>query len=119
MKVLLVEDNEALRHLFARALRRCGCDVCEAEDGHVALRVVRDFEPHLVITDIMMPELDGIQLITLLKHSPSTAAIPVVVITADMTPEARRRAQAAGAADFIEKPLDIKTLLKRVSAFQE
>jgi len=117
MKVLLVEDNDDLRHLFARVLRKRSCTVCEAENGCVALRLVREFEPQLIITDLMMPELDGIQLITLLKHSPATADIPVVAITADMTPEMEQRARMAGAADFIEKPLDIPTLLERISLY--
>jgi len=117
MKVLLVEDNDDLRHLFARVLRKRDCTVCEAENGYVALSLVREFVPQLVITDLMMPEIDGIQLITLLKKSPATAAIPVVAITADMSPEMERRARMAGAVDFIEKPLDIPTLLERVALY--
>ena len=119
MKVLLVEDFADLRDLYARTLRRQGCTVCEAENGYAALQVVRQFEPQLVITDLMMPEIDGVQLITLLKCSPATAAIPVVAITAADSPDTERRARAAGAIDFIMKPVDIPMLLKRLSSIPQ
>ena len=114
MKVLLVEDNEVLRHLFSRVLKAQGIEVVEAGDGQNALDRLSDFQPDLIITDVMMPVMDGVELIRRLGQMPSMVAVPVVAITADGTAETERRVREAGAVDFIVKPVDIPTLLERL-----
>lgn len=116
MNVLVVEDSDDLRQLFARMLRRRGHVVREAADGQAALESLADFLPDLVLTDLMMPILDGFELIRRLRASPATASIPVVAITADATIDADRRARAAGAADVLIKPVEFNTLMGRLSA---
>jgi CheY-like chemotaxis protein len=109
--VLLVEDSADLRHLYARSLRQHGCIVLDVADGSAALEVVVEFSPDLVLTDVMMPVIDGIELIGLLRARPELEAIPIVVMTASPTAEHERRARGAGAVDFIVKPADVGKIL--------
>src|SRR4051794_38572004 len=118
LRVLLVEDAPFLRYAFGRLLRMHGFDVCEATDGREALDRVADFRPDLVLTDLMMPIMDGVELIRRLHDDPETAHLPVVAITADATDHAERQARQAGAIDVITKPIDIPGLLERLQALQ-
>jgi CheY-like chemotaxis protein len=115
MRVLIVEDSSDLRYLFARVLQRQGFRVYEASNGQEALECVREIQPDVIVSDVMMPEMDGIELIRRLRAMPATAEIPIVIITAAATDEVRRDAGRLGAADVLEKPLNWRTLLARVS----
>ncbi len=90
----------------------------EANDGREALECITEFRPQLVMTDLLMPEMDGVELIRQLRANPLTADIPVVAITADATLKAEAQARAAGAVDFITKPIDLPALLDRLRALQ-
>jgi len=117
-RVLLVEDAPFLRYAFARLLRMHGFNVKEATDGREALDSLDDFHPQLVLTDLMMPVMDGVELIRHLHANPDTAEIPVVAITADATEQTEQEARDAGAVDFITKPIDLPALLERLRAIQ-
>jgi len=91
-----------------------GFDVREATDGREALDAVPEFKPHLVLTDLMMPVMDGVELIRRLQADDATKPIPVVAITADATEQAERQAREAGAVDVITKPIDLPALLDRL-----
>ena len=114
MRLLLVEDADDLRLLYARVLRREGFEVLEAADGREALDLLSGFEPDVVVTDLMMPGMDGFEFIRRLRAMPGLAEVPVVAISAAATPEAEREARSAGAAELLEKPLDAGTLLERI-----
>ncbi len=114
MRVLLVEDAPFLRYAFGRLLRMYGFDVQEATDGREALDCLAAFRPHLVLTDLMMPVMDGVELIRRLRADPTTAHLPIVAITADATEQAERQAREAGAIDVITKPIDLPALLERL-----
>lgn len=114
MRVLLVEDAPFLRYAFGRLLRMHGFEVREANDGREALECVSKFRPQLVLTDLMMPVMDGIELIRRLHDDPQTGQLPVVAITADATEQAERMAREAGAVDVITKPIDLPALLGRL-----
>lgn len=116
MRLLLVEDSDSLRWMFARILIRYGFCVHEASDGQAALDSLQEFDPEVVLTDVMMPLIDGIELIRRLRAIPSLATIPMVAITADASAEQEAKVRAAGADDFIAKPVDRETLLKRLEA---
>jgi CheY-like chemotaxis protein len=88
----------------------------EATDGHEALACIKEFRPQLVLTDLGMPVMDGLELIQRLRSNPSTAHVPVVAITADPSNQAEVKARAAGAVDFVIKPIDLSTLLDRLRA---
>lgn len=114
LRVLLVEDTPFLRYAFGRLLRMHGFDVREAGDGREALACVEEFRPNLVLTDLMMPVMDGIELIRRLHDGEATSGVPVVAITADATEQAERLAMEAGAVDVITKPIDLPGLLSRL-----
>ena len=110
-RVLVVEDAPFLRYAFGRLLRLQGFEVMEANDGLEALETLDHFRAQLVLTDVMMPVMDGIELIRRLKNDPKTANLPVVAITADSSGNAEKRAREAGAVGFIAKPIDFPALL--------
>ena len=113
-RLLLVEDVPFLRYAFGRLLRLSGYDVMEAEDGRDALDRLTAFQPHVVVTDLMMPGMNGLELIRHLHDDPETAQLPVVAITADPTGHSEQRARDAGAVDFIAKPIDMSCFLERL-----
>jgi two-component system, cell cycle response regulator DivK len=115
-RVLLVEDAPFLRHAFGRLLRLHGFDVMEANDGREALACLSKFRPQMIVTDLMMPGMDGVELIERLRADPETADVPVVAITAEATEQAEHRARRAGVDDFLVKPIDLPTLLDRLRA---
>jgi len=117
-RVLLVEDAPFLRYAFGRLLRMHGFEVMEANDGREALSQAATFNPQLVLTDLMMPVMDGVELIRRLRADPDLAGIPVVAITADATEQTEQQAREAGAVDFITKPIDLPALLDRLRPFQ-
>lgn len=119
LRILLVEDAPFLRYAFGRLLRMHGFEVMEANDGREALECVKQFHPQLVVTDLMMPIMDGVELIQRLRADPTTARVPVLAITADASEQAESRAREAGAADFVTKPIDLPTLLERLRAIQD
>ena len=116
LRVLLVEDAPFLRYAFSRLLRLHGFEVREVTDGQAALDCVSAFHPQLVLTDVMMPIMDGIELIRRLHERPDTSDLPVVAITADATEQTERRAREAGAVDVITKPIDLPALIDRLRA---
>jgi len=118
MRVLLVEDSSDLRYLLARILKGQGFEVCEATNGREALDGLAGFVPDVVVTDLMMPELDGFELIRRLRAMPTMAEVPIVVMTATATNEAVREARRAGAADILAKPFDSRALVDRLQALQ-
>ena len=113
-RVLLVDDAPFVRYALGRLLRKHGFEVCEATDGREALERVSEFHPQLVLTDLMMPVMDGFELTRRLQQRPETANLPVVAITADATEQAERSAREAGAVDVITKPVDLPALLERL-----
>jgi CheY-like chemotaxis protein len=111
MRVMLVEDSDDLRRLFARILKAGGFEVCEAANGREALDRVEAFRPDVIVTDLMMPEVDGFELISRLRSMPSMVAVPIVAMTAAATDETEGEVRRAGVAELLEKPLDPRTLL--------
>ncbi len=108
--ILVVEDEAPIREVLAEILRDEGYAVLVASNGAVALVVVAERRPDLVLTDAMMPGLDGLGLLRRLRADPRTAAIPVVVTSAALRPGS---ADLDGAA-FLAKPYDLDDLLRAV-----
>jgi CheY-like chemotaxis protein len=113
-RVLLVEDTPFLRYAFGRLLRLHGFDVCEANDGREALDCLAHFHPELVLTDLVMPLMNGFDLIRALRSDPKTADVPVVAFTADPTEQTEREARRAGAAEYFTKPVDFTSFVSRL-----
>ena len=106
--ILVVEDNERNRKLVRTILRHRGFAVVECEDGESALTLARLHSPALVLMDIELPGIDGIQALGRLRADPATAPIPVIAVTASVTPGERDRVVAAGFDGYIAKPIEIE-----------
>lgn len=120
--VLIVEDSPTMRQLIAFALKRIrGVRIVEANDGVDGLKKLSSERFDLILTDINMPIMDGLKLVSLVRNDANYKTIPIVVITTEGAQEDRERALALGANDYITKPiqptkiLDVaKSLLKVV-----
>jgi CheY-like chemotaxis protein len=112
--VLVADDNESIRSVIAEALRRSGFDVVEAADGAVALRLARERRPAAIVLDVVMPELDGIEVLRALRQEAPTRDIPVLIVSGESGPRERRMAAALGASEVIEKPFQIAELVQRI-----
>ena len=112
--VLVVEDEEKSRRLMRDLLEAHSYRVAEAADGEEALRLIADTPPDLVLLDVMMPKLDGIAVCRRLQADERTQPIPVLLVTALHDRADRIRGIAAGATDYITKPVDTAEVLLRV-----
>jgi signal transduction histidine kinase len=114
--VLVADDNADMREYVARLLRSGGFDVRAAADGEAALALARDAKPALVLSDVMMPKLDGLGLLAALRRDPSLNSTPVILLSARAGTDASVDALRAGADDYIVKPFGARELLARVEA---
>ncbi len=113
--VLIVEDDSATRRLYRFLLANGGYVVLEAEDGVAALEQIARHRCDLVITDMNMPRMDGMELIRNIKRDyPDTH---VILITAFGTPDTQKQAMKIGANDYLAKPFDFEELERRVRHF--
>src|ERR1700737_2905131 len=113
-RILIVEHEESTRELFAELLQRWGYEVDQTADGHGALKIAAETHPDVIISDLVMPKLDGLALVRALREEqPDT---PVVIITGKGTIDAAVEAVREGVFDFVEKPLDparLKVIVQR------
>ncbi len=116
VRILLVEDNALNRDMLSRRLMRRGFEVLLALDGAEALAITESALPALVLMDVSLPVLDGLEVTRRLKANPATSAIPILVLTAHALAEDRDRAFAAGCNDFETKPIDLPKLLEKMDA---
>lgn len=108
--VLVVEDEEHIRIVVEYNLRRDGFEVYLAEDGPAALEVARKVIPDVILLDWMLPGMDGLEVLTELKHDKRTEHIPVFMLTAKGMASDINRAFELGADDYITKPFDPRLL---------
>ncbi len=117
-KVLVVEDNNAMRSLIAAALEQhLDVDVHEAENGFAALKVIPESEFRLIITDINMPDINGLELITFLRQHPAYKEVPILIISTEAGEEDRRRGLAIGANGYLVKPFTDGELVNLVQKY--
>ena len=114
--IVLADDNADMRAYIARMLDEAGYHVVTASDGETALEAVRQFRPALVLSDVMMPRLDGLGLAKALRGDRSTAAIPVILLSARTGEDARIEGLEAGADDYVTKPFVARELVARIRA---
>jgi phosphate regulon transcriptional regulator PhoB len=115
-RVLIVEDERDIRDLVVHHLKREGYQVSAASSGEEALRQVEAAPPDLVILDLMMPSMDGLEVCRRLRQDPATASLPIVMLTAKGDEVDRVLGLEIGADDYIVKPFSPKELLARVRA---
>jgi CheY-like chemotaxis protein len=114
VKVLLADDDEGLRQVARTALVRDGHTVLEAADGGEALRIAREQAPDVIVLDLLMPELDGLEVLNLLRQEPATAHTPVLLFTTLDNEALIRTGFELGAADYLTKPFTMPQLTARV-----
>jgi CheY-like chemotaxis protein len=113
-RILVVDDQPINIKLLQRKLERQGMDVYVAYNGRECLSIVEEAKPDLILLDIMMPEMDGIETCQRLKSNPVTETIPIIFITAKASKEGKLEGLDAGAVDYITKPIDLDETLARV-----
>jgi two-component system cell cycle response regulator DivK len=115
--VLIVEDNELNMKLFHDLLEAHGYATIEARTGREALALARKSRPDLIIMDIQLPEVSGLQATKQLKADPQLAQIPVIAVTAFAMKGDEERIRAGGCEDYIAKPISVAGFLEKVKRY--
>lgn len=115
-RVLVVEDNELNLKLFCDLLRAHGYETAPVRDGREALSTARTFAPDLVITDIQLPHISGLDIIGRMKGDPTLRWVPIMAVTAYAGQEDEARIRAAGANAFVTKPISLMRFIEAVQA---
>lgn len=114
MKILTVDDSRTIRNLLRIELEKAGHEVCQADDGVNALKALENFDPDVVITDLNMPNMDGIELTRNLRERKSTQFVPILILSTESAIETRQRGRAAGATGWLVKPFNTISLLATI-----
>lgn len=117
--ILIVEDEPDVVRLLAFHLQRAGYRVAHASDGLTAINQAFDQKPDLVLLDLMLPKLHGLDVCRLLKQSPASRHIPVIMVTALTSLEDKLKGFGCGADDYVTKPFEIRELLARIAQHLE
>ena len=117
--ILIVEDNAKNMKLTGDLLRAKGSTTFEAMTGESGVRLALEQRPDLILMDIQLPDINGIQALERLRAHAQTAAIPVIAFTASVTAAERHRIAAAGFSGFISKPIDVREFLAAIAALLE
>jgi two-component system cell cycle response regulator DivK len=112
--VLYVEDNEFNLKIVRQLLSRTSYRLIEAKDGEVGVATAQSELPDLILMDVQLPKLSGLEATRLLRADPKTAAIPIVVITSFALSGDREKAKAAGASAYLAKPYSPRELLQMI-----
>ena len=117
--ILIVEDNEKNMKLARDVLQSRGYTTLEAVTGEDGVRLGKEKLPDLVLMDIQLPGINGIEALAQLRAEPSTAGIPIVAFTASVTPTDRSQIAAAGFDAFLSKPINLKEFIETVKRVLE
>lgn len=115
--ILIIDDDQTFLSIMREILERAGYRIVTAAGVADAYETLREDRPDLILTDIMMPEIDGLTLVRFLRSHPRWQGIPLVVVSARVMEADRVAAQQAGADAFIEKPFTMKHLTSTIAAF--
>ncbi len=118
MRVLIIEDESSIRENIEEMLELKGIETKAVQNGVQALRDLEEFNPSLILCDLMMPEMSGIEFLSHIKQDPRFSNIPLIFVSARAEVSEREKALELGAEDFITKPFafkDIFTLIEKYS----
>ncbi len=118
-KVLIVEDNDLNMKLFRDLLERFGFETVETAEGHKVLELARSHRPDLILMDIQLPGVSGLEVTHWLKSDPDLAAIPIVAVTAFAMKGDEERIRAGGCEAYISKPITVRSFLDTINRFVE
>ena len=113
-KILVADDEQPILDTIGAYLRQEGFEVATARNGRDALYLFRDIHPDLVVLDVMMPEMDGYTAMREIRNRPEWRRLPIIALTAKAMKDDQEKCLAAGANDYIAKPLDVEKLLSLV-----
>lgn len=113
-KILIVDDNPSVLKLLNISLSKAGYNIVEADNGETAFEVANREHPDLIISDIMMPQMDGIELCWMIRENSEVPLVPFIFLTSFDDSEMEIRGFRAGADEYLSKPIDRKELLERV-----
>ncbi len=113
--ILAVDDSASMRQMVGVTLRSAGYQVVEATDGQEALEYAREHAVDLVLTDVNMPRMDGIRLVSELRALPSYRLTPLLLLTTESSPERKQEGKQAGATGWMVKPFSPDQLLATLS----
>ena len=113
--ILVIEDETQTRNIFLKCLKFEGFHACGACNGLEGIELAHTCQPNLVVCDIMMPDMDGYAVLSKLRHSPKTAAIPLIFLTAKVTMTDLRRGMELGADDYLTKPCTVEQFLSAIA----
>lgn len=114
--ILVVDDMEANRAVLSRRLEKFGYGVVCVDSGEAALTILAQAVPDIILLDYMMPQMNGIELLHELRSNSATKEVPVIMVTARAEGDATIEALAAGADDYVTKPIDFEVLKARIDA---
>ena len=117
--ILIVEDDPKTIKLFRDLLQISRYETLEATDGKQAIDLAREKMPDLILMDIQMPVMDGLEATKILKTDPATKSIPVIALTASAMPEDHNKFMKTGGDAFITKPVDTRAFLATVKEYLE
>jgi len=115
-QIMVVDDDQDTVAILAHHLRREGFVPIEANSGAQCLKLVLENEVDVILLDLMMPEMDGFEVVKALRDNPETAEIPIIMITARDDMDARAEGMRLGVGDFLAKPVFLRQLASRVRA---
>jgi two-component system, cell cycle response regulator DivK len=116
-KVLIVEDNDLNMKLFNDLLEAHGYDTLQTKDGMEALRIARQHVPDLILMDIQLPEVSGLEVIKWLKEDDNLSAIPVIAVTAFAMKGDEEKIRNGGCEAYIAKPISVSNFMRTVERF--
>lgn len=118
-RILVVEDNMLVQEVYASALQQLDCDIVTADDGHEAMALAEEERPDLIIMDIMLPGVSGLDLVQKMKADPKLRDVPIIVVTTMATAGDEQTIKAAGADAYLPKPIRVDEFIEAVRKFLE
>lgn len=116
LRILVIDSDGPSARLICAILEDEGCALRIASNGHEALEMVEELKPTLVVTELLLPDFDGLALVRALKGHPLTSNAPILAVTASNGPETRRSALEAGCTDYVRKPIDALSFTARLKS---
>ena len=116
-RILVVEDNKTNMYLIKFMLEKSGYEVIEARKGAVGVELVTKEKPDLVIMDIQLPDIDGLEAVKRIRASKGNHKIPIVALTSFAMTGDKEKALAAGCTDYIEKPINPDTFITEIEKY--
>ena len=116
-KILVVDDEPEITDIMRKKLEAQNFEVVIAQDGEEALSLAKSENPHLIVLDIMMPIINGLEVCSRLKHDPKLSQIPILMLTGKMKYSDKRIAEQCGADAYIPKPCSAGMLMDQINKF--